>query len=72
MQPIEAEADRLERALKKAVRSKTYPAENLLILQAAALEVCELELELCNGPLSGIWWTNGVVLRRGLGGGEDA
>ncbi|MGH7483989.1 MAG: hypothetical protein ACREMY_00110 [bacterium] len=67
MDPIANEAERLEKALKKAVRLKSYPPENLPILHAAALEVCELDFELNNGPLSRIWWCVGNVIRMGLG-----
>ena len=67
VKPISQECDRLEKALRKAVRSKTWSKEDIEILTTAALELAELELELENGSLANIWWTNGAVLRRGLG-----
>lgn len=67
MKPISQECDRLERKLRKAVRSKAWSVTDLDILTAAALDLCELEQELENGSLARVWWTNGAVLRRGLG-----
>ena len=71
MESITLEAERLEAKLVAACRDESYNPDALEVLSAAAWEVAELEYELENGHLSNIWWTNGSVLRRGLGS-QDA
>lgn len=65
MRAITLEAQRLEGMLIMAVRDRRYPKENLPVLQAAALEVCELEYVI-ESDIRGVWWA-GLI-----GGDRDA
>ena len=57
-------ASHLEKMLKRAVRSKTYPVSDLPVLQAAALEVCELEYALAVG--ASVWDCDSILLHWGM------
>lgn len=56
LEALSTECSRLEASLKKAIRSKRVPKDHVAILEAAALEVCELEhLLVAAGPHALLW-----------------